>query len=221
MINQYIDHTLLKPDATLSMINKLCQEAHENNFAAVCVNAYYVKAAAQQLKDSKVNVCTVVGFPLGASPSSTKAQEAQVAISEGAVEIDMVVNIGALKDGDTDFVTSDIKAVKEVCSKGNALLKVIIETSLLNEEEKIKACKCVTEAKADFIKTSTGFAGGGATLEDVTLMKNNISETIRIKASGGVRDLETAKKMIEAGASRIGTSSGIAICKGDQATTDY
>jgi deoxyribose-phosphate aldolase len=221
MINKYIDHTLLKPNATLEMINELCLEAKSNNFAAVCVNAYYVKKAKQYLKYCDVNVCTVVGFPLGASPSSTKAQEAEVALLDGASEIDMVINIGALIDNDLDFVISDIKAVKSVCVKYDALLKVIIETSLLTNDQKVNACKCVSEAQADFIKTSTGFAGGGATLEDVTLMKKNVTEGIRIKASGGVRDIETAKKMIEAGASRIGTSSGVAICKGEKSTSDY
>jgi deoxyribose-phosphate aldolase len=206
MINKYIDQTLLKPDTTRIMIHKLCEEAQSHNFAAVCVNAYYVKEAKEQLKGSSVAVCTVVGFPLGASPSSTKAQEAETAISDGADEVDMVINIGALKDNNLDFVTSDIRAVKEVCLKSQKILKVIIETSLLTEEEKVNACKCVNLAQADFIKTSTGFAGGGATLEDVKLMKNNILEGIKIKASGGVRDKETAQKMINAGASRIGTS---------------
>lgn len=221
MINKYIDHTLLKADSTVSMIDKLCDEARENNFAAVCVNSYYVSRANKNLENCDVNICTVVGFPLGASLTSTKVEEAVSAIKFGASEIDMVINIGALKDNDLEFVISDIKSVKEACHDNGAILKVIIETSLLSSDEKIMACKCVSEAKADFIKTSTGFAGGGATLEDVKLMKENISEGIQIKASGGVRDLETVKAMIEAGATRIGTSSGIAICKGEAATSGY
>lgn len=221
MINQYIDHTLLKPDATRSMVEELCFEAKSNNFAAVCVNAYYVKLANNLLASSKVKVCTVVGFPLGASPTSTKEHEAKIAIEEGANEIDMVINIGALKDQNIDYVISDIKVLKKLCSDNGALLKVIIETSLLTKEEKIRACHCVNEAKADFIKTSTGFAGGGATIEDIQLMKENISDGIKIKASGGVRDIKTAKKMINAGASRIGTSSGIAICLGGESTSEY
>ena len=221
MISKFIDHTLLKPDATQDQIKTLCAEACDHNFAAVCVNAYYVPLAHSLVKDSEVKVCTVVGFPLGASPSSTKAQEAQVSIEAGADEIDMVINIGALKDKKYDYVLSDIQAVKEVCDKHSKILKVIIETSLLNTEEKIQACKATSLAGASFIKTSTGFAGGGATVEDITLMKENISESIQIKASGGVRDLETAQAMIAAGASRIGTSSGIAICKGLDSKSDY
>ncbi len=221
MINKYIDHTLLKADATAEQILRVCSEAITYDFAAVCVNAFYVPLVSSTLKDSSVNTCTVVGFPLGASPTSTKVQEAQVAIEAGADEVDMVINIGALKNGDLKYVESDIIAVREECHKHKKILKVIIETSLLSEEEKISVSKIVSSAKADFIKTSTGFSTGGATLEDVKLMKENISADVKIKASGGVRDLAMANKMIEAGASRIGTSSGIAICKGETSTSDY
>lgn len=208
-----IDHTLLKPEATLDMIEKLCNEALEFSFAAVCVNPYYVKKAKDLLKGSNVKVATVIGFPLGANIKEVKAFEAKKAIEDGADEIDMVINIGALKNKDYKAVKSDIEAVVEAV-KGKAIVKVIIETCLLTEEEKTKACELSKEAGADFVKTSTGFSTGGATVEDVKLMKRIIGDTMKIKASGGIRDFETAKAMIEAGASRIGASSSVNIVKG-------
>ena len=220
-IANYIDHTLLKPDAQKEAIKTLCEEAKDYDFAAVCVNAVYVPFAKELLKDTTVNVCTVVGFPLGASPTSTKVQEALWAIENGATEVDMVINIGALKDGEVETVEKDIKEVAAACHSKGQILKVIIETTLLNEQEKINACKATVNAKADFIKTSTGFAGGGATLEDVALMRKHVGPKMGVKASGGVRDIEMAKKMIEVGATRIGTSSGIKIIKGLEVNSDY
>jgi deoxyribose-phosphate aldolase len=207
-----IDHTLLKPDATRSMIKKLCNEAIENNFGAICVNPYHVKYCKDLLKDSEVKVATVVGFPLGANTKDVKAFETKDAIKNGADEIDMVINIGALKDGDFDTVKDDILAVVEA-TNGKALVKVIIETCLLNEEEKKMACKLAMEAGADFVKTSTGFSTDGAKVEDIRLMKLVVGDKLGIKASGGVRDLQAAREMIEAGATRLGTSSGVKIVK--------
>lgn len=207
-----VDHTILKPEATQDMIVELCNEAMENNFAAVCVNPYYVSKCKEILKDSQVKIATVVGFPLGANTKEVKAFETKNAINNGAQEIDMVINIGALKDGDYHVVREDIEAVVEA-AKDKAIVKVIIETSLLTEEEKIKACELSKEAGADFVKTSTGFSTGGATVEDVRLMKSIVGDELEVKASGGVRDLDTAKKMIEAGATRLGTSSGVQISK--------
>ncbi|NLI66725.1 MAG: deoxyribose-phosphate aldolase [Tissierellia bacterium] len=208
-----IDHTILKPDTKKDEIQALCQEAKEFGFYAVCVNPYYVSLCKDLLEGSKVKIATVIGFPLGANTSDIKALETKKAIDDGADEIDMVINIGALKDGDYGVVRDDIKAVVEA-AKDRARVKVIIETSLLTDDEKIKACELSLEAGADFVKTSTGFSTGGATVEDVKLMKSVVKDKMEIKASGGVRDFETARKMIEAGARRIGTSSGVKIVKG-------
>lgn len=210
-INEYIDHTLLKPDATADQITKICQEAISNNFKAVCLNSSYVSFAKKLLKESSVKLCTVVGFPLGASPSEVKALEATMAISNGAQEIDMVINIAALKDGLHNSVENDIKLLAQTCHSKGVILKVIIETCLLTDEEKVIACNLAKGAKADFVKTSTGFSTGGATLHDVKLMRETVGPDMGVKASGGVRDLKTAKEMIKAGATRLGTSSGISI----------
>ncbi|NLX61669.1 MAG: deoxyribose-phosphate aldolase [Tissierellia bacterium] len=213
-INSIIDHTLLKPEATSIMVENLCKEAIEFGFAAVCVNPYYVKKAKSLLKDSNVKVATVVGFPLGANTKEVKAFEAKKAVEDGADEIDMVINIGALKNKDYEYVKEDIRAVVDAV-EGKAIVKVIIETCLLSKEEKINACKLSKEAGADFVKTSTGFSTGGATVEDVKLMKETVGDSMKIKASGGIRNFETAKAMIEAGASRIGASSSIKIVAGE------
>ncbi len=207
-----IDHTILKPEATKDMVETLCKEAKEHKFAAVCVNPYYVKLCKEMLKDSNVKVATVVGFPLGINTKEVKALETIDAIKNGADEIDMVINIGALKAKDYAVVKEDIEAVVEA-SKDKAIVKVIIETCLLTDEEKIKACELSMEAGAHFVKTSTGFSTGGATIEDVKLMKSVVGDNLEVKASGGVRDLESAKRMIEAGATRLGTSSGVKIAK--------
>lgn len=209
-IPSLIDHTLLKPEATEEMVENLCKEAIKFSFAAVCINPYFVKFAKKILKDSDVKLATVIGFPLGANTKEIKAMETKDAIKNGANEIDMVINIGALKNKDYGIVKEDIEAVVNE-AKGKAKVKVIIETCLLTEEEKIKACELCLEAGADFVKTSTGFSTGGATIEDVKLMKSVVGNKMGIKASGGVRDMETAKKMVEAGATRLGTSSGVKI----------
>lgn len=219
-IGSYIDHTLLKPDATKEQVNKLCSEALEYNFCSVCVNSSRVSLAAGLLKGSRVKVCAVVGFPLGAMDSSAKGFEAAAAIAAGASEIDMVINIGALKEGDHDFVENDIKTVRKSCGKG-IILKVIIETCLLTDEEKKAACRIALKAGADFVKTSTGFSTGGATEDDVRLMKNEVGDKAKVKASGGVRSYDDAVKMINAGASRLGTSSGIAIITGAKGKESY
>ena len=211
-INKYIDHTLLKATTTKDEIIKLCNAAKEYNFYAVCVNSGIVKFAADQLKGTDIKVASVVGFPLGAMSDKAKIFEAKKAIEDGASEIDMVINIGALKDKDYDYVKNEIKGIKEAI--GSNVLKVIIETCYLTEEEKIKACELSLESNADFVKTSTGFGTGGATYEDVALMKKIVGDKAEVKASGGVRDLATAKKYIELGATRLGTSSGIEILKG-------
>lgn len=211
-ISSKIDHTILKPEADKEQIIKLCEEAKEYKFAAVCVNPYYVSLCTELLKDSNVKVATVIGFPLGANTSEVKAFETKDAIDNGAEEIDMVINIGALKNKEYEIVKEDIKKVVEA-SKDKALVKVIIETSLLTEEEKFKACELSKEAGADYVKTSTGFSTGGATVSDVKLMKSVVGDDMKVKASGGIRDLETAKAMIEAGASRLGMSSGVKIMK--------
>lgn len=211
-INRYIDHTLLAADATKDKITKLCNEAKEYKFASVCVNSCWVKLSAELLKGSGVNVCTVVGFPLGAMATKAKAYEAECAVEDGADEVDMVINIGALKDGDYKTVEDDIRAVKKAC--GDKLLKVIIECCLLTDEEKVKACELSEAAGADYVKTSTGFSKGGATAEDVALMRQTVGERLGVKAAGGIRDRATAEKMIASGASRLGCSAGIAIVKG-------
>lgn len=209
-IAKYIDHTLLKPEATKEQIEKLCNEAKQYNFASVCVNPTWVKLASDILKGTDVKVCTVIGFPLGANTPETKAFEAVNAVTNGAEEIDMVMNIGALKSGDTELVQKDIEAVVNAV-KDKALVKVIIETSLLTEDEKVTACQLSVQAGAHYVKTSTGFSTGGATVEDVALMRKTVGPNVGVKASGGVRTAEDAKVMIEAGASRIGASSGTAI----------
>ena len=213
-----IDHTILKADATQSDIEKLCEEAKKYNFASVCVNPYWVSLASDLLKNSTVKVCTVIGFPLGATSSESKASETEIAILHGADEVDMVINVGAMKNNKTDIVKKDILSVVNSARKTgksqnkNIIVKVILETCYLTKDEIKNACICAKNAGADFVKTSTGFGTGGATAEDVALMKQTVGETMQVKASGGIRDYETAIKMIEAGASRIGTSSGIAIC---------
>lgn len=209
-IPSMIDHTLLKPDATKEMISKLCQEAMDYNLGQICVNPYHVSYCKELLKDSNVKIATVVGFPLGANTKEVKAFETKDAIANGAGEIDMVINIGALKDKDYDLVREDISAVVEA-SHPHAIVKVIIETCLLSDEEKRIACKLSMEAGADFVKTSTGFSTGGATVEDIKLMKSVVGDMLQIKASGGVRDLASAQAMIQAGATRLGTSSGLKI----------
>ncbi|MBA4535880.1 deoxyribose-phosphate aldolase [Bacillus aquiflavi] len=212
-IAKMIDHTLLKADATKDQIKKLCEEAKEFLFASVCVNPSWVKYSAELLQGTDVKVCTVIGFPLGASTPKTKAFETKNAIENGAEEVDMVINIGALKDGNDELVEKDIKAVVEA-AKGKALTKVIIETCLLTNEEKIRACNISAKAGADFVKTSTGFSTSGATIEDVALMRKTVGPNMGVKASGGVRSAHDAQQMIKAGATRIGASSGAAIVKG-------
>lgn len=219
-LNEYIDHTLLKPETTLAMIEKLCQEAKTYYFKAVCVNPFYVNRAVALLKDSNIKVCTVVGFPLGANTTQTKVQETINAINDGAKEIDVVINIGALKDNNQKLVLQELQAVRSVCRK-DIILKVIIECSLLTTEQKIIACQLVTKAKADFIKTSTGFANGGAIVADIKLMKANIGSHVAIKASGGIKNQDDAIAMINAGATRIGTSNGVAIILGKAVNNSY
>lgn len=211
-IANYIDHTLLKAEATQSQIETLCEEAKEYSFCSVCVNPTWVSLAANLLKGTDVKVCTVIGFPLGATTAETKAFETVNAIHNGAKEIDMVINVGALKGGDIETVKRDIEAVVNA-AKDQALVKVIIETSLLTDEEKVTACRLSVEAGADFVKTSTGFSTGGATVTDIKLMRKTVGPNIGVKASGGVRTAADAKAMIEAGATRIGASSGVNIVK--------
>lgn len=206
-----IDHTLLKPDATQDQIAQLCYEAKKHGFASVCVNPAYVKLCVQLLKSSGVPVCTVVGFPLGATPTEVKVFEAQQAIREGAAEVDMVINVGAVKSRDYELVERDIASVARACRAGAAILKVIIEAALLTDEEKVVACQLAKVAGADFVKTSTGFGPGGATPEDVALMRRVVGPAMGIKAAGGIRTLEAAQKMIAAGATRIGASASIKI----------
>ncbi len=213
-IARHIDHTLLRPEATDEQVRRLCEEAKEYGFAAVCVNPTYVSLAAKLLQDSSTKVCTVVGFPLGAHLSEIKAVEAEHAIHDGAKEIDMVINIGALKNGDDELVYRDIAAVVDVCHDGGAVCKVIIEAALLTDDEKVRACQAARRARADFVKTSTGFGPSGATVHDVALMVQTVQGTsMGVKAAGGIRSLADAKKMIEAGATRIGTSAGVQIMK--------
>ncbi|MDO5155282.1 MAG: deoxyribose-phosphate aldolase [Eubacteriales bacterium] len=227
--NKYFDHTILKADATEEDVNVICREALQYQFASVCVNSARTKQVSCVLLDSDVEVCTVIGFPLGAMSTMAKKLETLTAIEDGADEIDMVINVGAVKDDDWEFVKQDIAEVKEVCANNtvgkNVTLKVIIETCLLTDEEKVKACEVAVEAGADFVKTSTGFSTGGATVEDVALMRKTVDEKttqleketgktwnrVKVKASGGIRDYETAKAMIAAGADRLGTSATIAI----------
>ncbi len=219
-IASYIDHTLLKPESTESQVIQLCKEAAEFKFASVCVNPTWVETAAAELANSGVKVCTVIGFPLGASTPETKAFETTDAISKGAGEIDMVLNVGALKSGNTDHVKKDIEAVVQA-AKGKAIVKVILETCLLTDSEKESASRLSKEAGADFVKTSTGFSTGGATVEDVKLMRQTVGSELGVKASGGVRSLEDVEAMIEAGATRIGASSGVKIMQGLTSDSDY
>ncbi|EDL63030.1 deoxyribose-phosphate aldolase [Bacillus sp. SG-1] len=219
-IAKMIDHTLLKADSTKDQVTTICEEAKEYNFASVCVNPGWVKYSAELLQGTDVKVCTVIGFPLGATTSETKAFETKDAIEKGATEVDMVINIGALKDGNDDLVKKDIQAVTEA-AKGKALTKVIIETSLLTDEEKERACRLAVEAGTDYVKTSTGFSTGGATIEDIKLMRKTVGPDIGVKASGGVRSVEDAQNMIEAGATRIGASSGVQIVQGLTSDSDY
>lgn len=219
-VAKYIDHTILKPNVLDADVKKVCDEAKENGFFSVCVNPYYVPFVANELKGSDVKVCSVIGFPLGANTSELKALEAKKAVEDGANEIDMVINVSALKDGKFEYVESDIKAVVDAI-QGKALLKVIIETCLLSDDEKIKACELSVKASADFVKTSTGFSTGGATKEDIALMRKTVGPDIGVKASGGVRDYETAMTMIEAGATRIGASSSVAIVNHEQGDSSY
>jgi deoxyribose-phosphate aldolase len=212
-IEQYIDHTLLKQQASEEEIIKVCAEAKEYNFASVCVNAYYTSLVRKELEGTDVKTCVVVGFPLGATTKEVKAFEAKQAIENGAQEIDMVVNVGAIKSNKYDVVKEDIKAVVDA-AKGKALVKVILETCLLTDEEKVKVCQICKEVGADFVKTSTGFSTGGATVHDIKLMRETVGKDMGVKASGAVRTTEDAKAVIEAGASRIGASSSIAIVLG-------
>jgi len=213
MIANMIDHTLLKPDATENEIMNLIEEAKQYHFASVCINPYWVPLAAKNLQGSDVKVCTVIGFPLGSTTTAVKVFEAEEAINNGAHEIDMVINIGLLKAGEDAKVEADIKAVADA-AHGKALLKVIIETCLLNEDEKQRACQLAVNAGADFVKTSTGFSTGGATVEDVALMRKVVGDKCGVKASGGVRNKADLDKMSAAGANRIGASSGVKIMQG-------
>ena len=218
-LNKYIDHTLLKPDASQEQIETLIEEAKKYDFASVCVNPTWVSFAAQALKATDVKVCTVIGFPLGANTPELKAFETSDAIQNGANEVDMVINIGALKSRNFDLVERDIRAVVE--SAKGTLVKVIIETCLLTDDEKVKACQIAQKAGADFVKTSTGFSTGGATVADVALMRKTVGPDMGVKASGGARSYEDALAFIKAGATRIGASSGVAIMEGDVANGDY
>lgn len=212
----YIDHTLLKPDASQEEIAQLCYEARKYGFASVCVNPSYVKLCAQLLKGSDIDICTVIGFPLGATPTDGKVFETQQAIREGATEIDMVINVGAVKSRDYELVEQDIASVAKACHAGNAILKVIIEAALLTDEEKVIACQLSKVAGADFVKTSTGFGPGGATAEDVALMRRVVGPNIGVKAAGGIKTADDARRMIAAGASRIGASASVKIVGGRQ-----
>lgn len=213
-IASMIDHTLLKQNASVDQIKKVCEEAREYKFASVCVNPSYVPLVAHMLKGSGVKTCCVVGFPLGATSTKAKVEETKDVIENGAQEVDMVINVGAIKSGDWNYVQKDIEAVV-MASKGKALVKVIIETCLLTDEEKVKACTASKEAGADFVKTSTGFSTGGATVEDIRLMRETVGPDMGVKASGGVKDYKSAVDMINAGATRVGTSSGISIVKSE------
>lgn len=219
-IASMIDHTILKPEATEKEVKVLCKEAIEYNFASVCVNPSMVSLAATILEGSSVKVCTVIGFPLGATTTAVKAFETEQTIKEGATEVDMVINVGKLKERDLEYVKNDIKAVVDA-AKGKALTKVIIETCLLTDEEKVIACQLSKEAGADFVKTSTGFSTGGATAADIKLMRDTVGPEMGVKASGGVRSREDALTMIENGATRIGASASIAICEGQKSNSNY
>lgn len=220
-IASFIDHTLLKPEASEADILKVCSEAAEYRFKSVCVNPLWVKTVKTALKGSGVLTCSVVGFPLGATPTDVKTFEARGAVLDGADEIDMVINIAAARAGDKGALVEDITAVAEAVHASDAILKVIIETALLDDDQKILACKAAVEGGADFVKTSTGFNGGGATAEDIALMRRTVGPDLGVKASGGVRSLADAQAMIAAGATRIGASSGVAIVKGEQGSSGY
>jgi deoxyribose-phosphate aldolase len=206
-----IDHTILRADATRAEVLQVCAEALQFEFASVCVNSYWVPLVAAQLRGSSVKTCTVVGFPLGAASTASKVAETLEAIAEGATEVDMVLNIGALKAGEDNFTEIDISAVATACHLGGAILKVIIETALLDDEQKVRACRIAVRAGADFVKTSTGFAKSGATVEDIALMRGTVGPNIGVKASGGIRTLDDLKAMVAAGASRVGASSSVRI----------
>ena len=216
-----IDHTLLKPDATLDEIDALCAEAMRHRFASVCVNGVHVKRCAEILRDSPVIVCSVIGFPLGANAPEVKAYEARRAIEDGACEIDMVLNVGALKSAQDELAQRDISGVAQTCHRLGARLKVILETCLLTDDEKVRACRIAKAAGADFVKTSTGFSKGGATAADVALMRRTVGPEMGVKASGGVRDGSTAQAMIEAGATRLGASASVAIVGGGSGGSGY
>jgi deoxyribose-phosphate aldolase len=218
---RYIDHTLLRPDATKAEIDKLCHEALRHRFASVCVNGSWVKRCAEILAGSGVAVCSVIGFPLGAMASEVKVYEARRAIEDGACEIDMVMNVGAHRSGEFDFVRRDIAGVADVCHRLGARLKVILETALLDDAQKVRACELAQAAGADFVKTSTGFSKGGATVADVALMRRVVGPMMGVKASGGVRDEKDARAMIEAGATRLGASASVAIVQGGSGAAAY
>ncbi len=216
-----IDHTLLKPDATIAEIKQLCEEAVQHNFASVCVNPSYVESCFELIKSSNVKVCTVIGFPLGSSTTQTKSLEAEEAIKNGAEELDMVINIGRLKDKEYDYVINDIKAITDLAKRNICTSKVILETCLLLDEEKIVACLLSKEAGADFVKTSTGFSKSGATVHDVRFMKFVVGDNLQVKASGGIRSYEDAIAMINAGATRLGASAGVNIIAGQKSESSY
>lgn len=218
-INKLIDHTLLKPDATEAQIRTLCEEAKQYDFMSVCINPGFVALGHELLKDSDVKVCTVVGFPLGATTTATKLFETQDALKNGADEVDMVINISALKDKKYDFVQEEIRILKEAV--GTKVLKVIIEACLLTDEEIAKVSELAVAAGADFVKTSTGFSTGGATVKDVKIMKDTVKDRAQVKASGGVRSIEDVNALVEAGATRIGASSGVAIMEGQKSDSNY
>ena len=216
-----IDHTMLKPEATPEEITTLCEEAKKYNFASVCINPSFVPLCSKLLKGTQVKVCTVIGFPLGATTTATKRAEAEEVLNEGAQEIDMVINIGKLKAGDYKYVFNDINQIVLAAKRKNAVAKVIIETALLSDEEKVKACLISKEAKADFVKTSTGFSKGGATAGDIALMRYVVGSSVGVKASGGVRSLEDAETMIKSGADRIGASASVKIVTGEKGGSGY
>lgn len=218
---RYIDHTLLRPDATAAEIDRLCREAKEYGFAAVCINPAWAKRAAENLRGTKVRVASVVGFPFGATTPEVKAMEARRAVRDGAREIDMVVNIGALKSGDHDLVRRDVEKVADACHEAGAILKVIIEAALLTDEEKVVASYLAREARADFVKTSTGFGPGGATVHDVLLMRETVGPEMGVKAAGGIRTAEDVREMVAAGATRIGASAGVEIVTGGKGGSRY
>ena len=220
-IAKTIDHTILKPEAMPTDVIEICEEAIEYGFASVCVNSCYTPIVASQLEDSGVKTCVVIGFPLGAMSTASKVAETKDAIEYGANEIDMVINVGMLKQAEYNYVFNDIKAVTDTAHEMNAICKVIIETSLLTTEEKVKACLISKEAKADFVKTSTGFSGGGATVEDISLMKRVVGDELKIKASGGVRSREDAVNVLNAGADRIGASAGVKIVSNQMSDGNY